>query len=49
MPSKDLPVLDPPDDRGVLFRGVPAWLVILLVTLALGAGLVLGIAIARST
>jgi serine/threonine-protein kinase len=48
MPSKDLPVFDPPDDRGVLFRGVPAWLVILLVTLALGAGLVLGIAITRS-
>jgi serine/threonine-protein kinase len=48
MPSKDLPVLDPPDERGVLFRGVPAWIVIVLVTLALGVGLVLGIAVARS-
>jgi serine/threonine protein kinase len=48
MPSKDLPVLDAPDDRGVLFRSVAAWVVIILVIAALGAGFVLGIAVARS-
>ena len=49
MPSKDLPVLDGPDERGVLFRGVAAWVVIILVILALGAGFALGFAVARSS
>jgi serine/threonine-protein kinase len=48
MPSKDLPILDAPDQRGFLFRSVPAWIVIILVIAALGAGIVLGIALARS-
>jgi serine/threonine-protein kinase len=48
MPSHDLPILEPPGGRGALGRPIAAWVVIILVVGALGAGFVLGFAVARS-
>jgi serine/threonine protein kinase len=48
MPSHDLPVLEPPGGRSVLARGVVAWVVVILVVAALGAGFMLGFAVSRS-
>jgi eukaryotic-like serine/threonine-protein kinase len=48
MPSKDLPVLDPPGPHSVPARSVAAWLAVVLVLGALVAGFVLGFAVARS-
>jgi eukaryotic-like serine/threonine-protein kinase len=45
MPSHDLPVLEPP--RGLLRRPIAAWIVVVLVLCALGAGFALGLAVAR--
>jgi len=47
MPSKDLPVLEAPGGP-VLRRSVTAWVVVVLVIAAMAAGLLLGIAVARS-
>ncbi len=47
MPSKDLPVLEAPGGP-VLRRSVTAWVVVILVVAAMAAGLLLGIAVARS-
>jgi hypothetical protein len=47
MPSKDLPMLEAHGGQ-VLRRSVTAWVVVILVVLAMVAGLVLGFAVARS-
>jgi serine/threonine-protein kinase len=47
MPSKDLPVLEAPGGP-VLRRSITAWVVVILVVAAMAAGLLLGIAVARS-
>jgi serine/threonine-protein kinase len=49
MPSHDLPILEAPGSARMLMgRGVAAWIVVILVVAALGAGFMLGFAVARS-
>ena len=48
MPSHDLPILEPPGGRGAMGRPIAAWVVVVLVVGALGAGFVLGYAVAHA-